>query len=212
MTIRDTVGSVGEHELQREYGTVERAARFYSDQVLAHLNPEMIEFTCRQEMMFVATSDARGECDSSFRAGAPGFIHVIDAHTLAYPEYRGNGVMASLGNIRENPHVGILMIDFVRDLIGLHVNGRARIVDDPELRAQVPDLPEDHTGGRAPELWVVVDVEEAYIHCRKHIPQMAPVARTRDWGTDDTRRKGGDYFDAKATSAEIPRVTPAASA
>lgn len=199
MTIRDTVGSVGEHELQREHGTTERAARFYSDQVLAHLNSAMIEFTARQEMAFIATSDARGECDSTFRAGPPGFVHVIDPGTVAYPEYRGNGVMASLGNIRENPHVGILMIDFVHDLIGLHVNGSARIVEDADLRAQVPDLPVDHAGGRTPERWVVVDVEEAYIHCRKHIPQMQPVARKRDWGTDDVRRKGGDYFDAKST-------------
>ncbi|MFC9790326.1 pyridoxamine 5'-phosphate oxidase family protein [Rhodococcus sp. NPDC127528] len=204
MTIRDTVGSVGEHELQDEYGTTERAARFYSDQVLAHLNPTMINFASRQEMAFVATADSRGECDSTFRAGAPGFMHVIDPHTLAYPEYRGNGVMASLGNIRENPHVGILMIDFVHDLIGLHVNGTARIVEDGDLRAQVPDLPEDHGTGRTPERWVVVDVEEAYIHCRKHIPQMAPVARNRSWGTDDVRRKGGDYFDAKATPRTVP--------
>ncbi|GAA4476771.1 pyridoxamine 5'-phosphate oxidase family protein [Rhodococcus olei] len=211
MTIRDTVGSVGEHELQREYGTADRAARFYSDQVLAHLNPAMIEFTGRQEMAFIATSDSRGECDSTFRAGAPGFIHVIDPHTLAYPEYRGNGVMASLGNIRENPHVGILMMDFVHDLIGLHVNGSARIVEDPELRATVPDLPDDHSGGRTPERWVVVDVEEAYIHCRKHIPRMKPVTTKRDWGTDDTRRKGGDFFDAKATSRESPRGATADS-
>ncbi|MFF0814071.1 pyridoxamine 5'-phosphate oxidase family protein [Rhodococcus sp. NPDC003318] len=202
MTIRDTAGSVGERELQREHGTTERAARFYSDQVLTHLNPAMIEFTARQEMAFIATADARGECDSTFRAGPPGFVHVIDPCTVAYPEYRGNGVMASLGNIRENPHVGILMIDFVHDLIGLHVNGSARVLEDPELRAQVPDLPVDHAGGRTPERWVVVDVEEAYIHCRKHIPQMQPVARKRDWGTDDVRRKGGDYFGAKST----PRI------
>jgi uncharacterized protein len=45
----------------------------------------------------------------------------------------------------------------------------------------------------------VVEVEEAYIHCRKHIPHLQPVDRSRDWGTDDVRRKGGDYFDAKGT-------------
>lgn len=48
-------------------------------------------------------------------------------------------------------------------------------------------------------MWVVVDVEEAYIHCRKHIPQMVPVARDqREWGTDNVRAKGGDYFGVKA--------------
>ncbi|PQP26249.1 pyridoxamine 5'-phosphate oxidase family protein [Rhodococcus opacus] len=193
------IGSAGERGLQSEYGTEDRAAKFYSDQMLDHLNPTMIEFVGRQEIAFIATADASGECDNSLRAGTPGFMHVIDSKTLAYPEYRGNGVMASLGNIRENPHVGIILVDFVQDLIGLHVNGTARIVEDQVLRSEIADLPADHTNGRIPERWVVVDVEEAYIHCRKHIPRMAPVPRHREWGTDDVKRKGGDYFDAKAT-------------
>lgn len=134
-------GSTGEHRLQQAHGTTERAERFYREQVLDHLNSRMREFVARQEMAFVATSDANGECDASFRAGPPGFLHVIDERTLAYPEYRGNGVMASLGNISENGHVGLLLVDFVRDVIGLHVNGRARVVADAELRPLVPGLP-----------------------------------------------------------------------
>ena len=47
-------------------------------------------------------------------------------------------------------------------------------------------------------LVVVVEVQEAYIHCRKHIPRMVPILRERSWGTDDARRKGGDHFGAKA--------------
>ena len=52
---------------------------------------------------------------------------------LIYPEYRGNGVFANLGNIRENPHIGLLIIDFYKDTIGLHVNGKARIVENEDL-------------------------------------------------------------------------------
>jgi predicted pyridoxine 5'-phosphate oxidase superfamily flavin-nucleotide-binding protein len=191
-------GCVGEHLLQRTYGTEERAGRFYRDQVLDHLNPEMVEFVGRMEMAFVGTADAGGECDSSFRAGPPGFLHVLDPKRIAYPEYRGNGVLASLGNISENPHVAVLMIDFVRDLIGLHVNGRASIIDDVELRGEHPGLPASDERGRTPERWVVVHVEETYVHCRKHIPRMEPVSRDRDWGTDDVKRKGGDYFNVRA--------------
>ncbi|WP_410871724.1 pyridoxamine 5'-phosphate oxidase family protein [Nocardia sp. A7] len=192
------VGSDGEHELQDTLGTSERAERFYDDQVIDYLNPTMVDFVARMDMAFIATSDAHGECDSSFRAGTPGFLHVIDDRTIAYPEYRGNGVMASLGNLLENPHVGILMIDFVRDLIGLHINGKARMVADSELRGTVTDLPPAERG-KTSQVWVVVDVEEAYIHCRKHIPQMVPVARDqREWGTDNVRAKGGDYFGVKA--------------
>ena len=199
----DLPGSRGEHLLQCAFGSQERARRFYNDQVLDHLNQTMVEFVRRIDMAFIATSDASGECDSSLRAGPPGFIEVLDQRHVAYPEYRGNGVMASLGNISENPHVGILMVDFVRDLIGLHVNGMARIVDDADLRSVHPALRKEFERGRTPERWVVVEVQEAYIHCRKHIPRMQPVERTRDWGTDDMRRKGGDYFDAKVTSGLI---------
>lgn len=191
-------GCAGEHLLQEAYGTADRAERFYRDQVLDHLNPEMIEFVGRMEMAFVGTADAGGECDSSFRAGPPGFLHVLDPKRIAYPEYRGNGVLASLGNISENPHVAVLMIDFMRDLIGLHVNGRASIIDDAVLREACPDLPEAVERGRTPERWVVVHVEETYVHCRKHIPRLAPVSRERDWGTDDMKRKGGDYFNVRA--------------
>ena len=98
----------------------------------------MIEFIDRMEMVFIATADANGDCDASLRAGTPGFLRVLDDRTLAYPEYRGNGVMASLGNIGENPHVGLLMIDFVEDMIGLHVNGRAQVVRRRHLLRPVP--------------------------------------------------------------------------
>lgn len=196
-------GSDGERELQERYGTQDRAERFYSDQVRDHLNEHMIDFIRRMDMAFIATADKHGECDTSFRAGTPGFLHVIDDRTVAYPEYRGNGVMASLGNILENPHVGILLVDFVQDLIGLHVNGTARIVDDTLMRRCVSDLPLAETRGRSPERWVVVDVEEAYIHCRKHIPHLIPAPREREWGTDNTRAKGGDYFHAKTESHSL---------
>jgi predicted pyridoxine 5'-phosphate oxidase superfamily flavin-nucleotide-binding protein len=190
-------GSRGEHLLQCAYGTADRARKFYGDQVLDHLNPEMVTFLGRMEMAFVATSDSSGECDCSLRAGPPGFMRVLTDRRVAYPEYRGNGVLASLGNISENAHVGILLVDFVTDLIGLHVNGKARIVEDADLRADYPGLPVDFDRGRTPERWVVVEIVEAYIHCRKHIPRMTHVPRDRTWGTDDVKRKGGDYFGAK---------------
>jgi predicted pyridoxine 5'-phosphate oxidase superfamily flavin-nucleotide-binding protein len=180
-------GSLGEQELQLRYGTQDRAGRFYRDQLLDRLNDRMIQFIGRQEMVWIATADGRGECDCSFRAGPPGFVRVLDARTLRYPEYRGNGVMASLGNIAENPHVGMVFLDFDQERIGLHVNGRARIV---EADGRDPARPRV-------ERWVEVVVQEAYIHCRKHLPYLVKVDRDgRAWGTDDARAKGGDYFGA----------------
>jgi uncharacterized protein len=226
-------GSAGEHLLQQRHGTGERAARFYDQQMLDRLNVPMIEFVGRMEFMFVATSDSRGECDCTFRAGPPGFVQVLDERRVAWPEYRGNGVMASVGNIAENAHVGLLFIDFFRDVIGLHINGSATVADDAAMRAAYPDLPVDlvpgpaapgvrseatredvasevpapvrakasasgTAPGRRAERWVVVEIEEAYIHCAKHIPRLAKVPRVRAWGTDDVRRKGGDFFGASA--------------
>ena len=181
-------GSHGEHELQRRYQTQDRAGRFYRQQVLDRLNQRMVQFIGRQEMVWIATADAHGECDCSFRAGPPGFVQVLDDRTVRYPEYRGNGIMASLGNIAENPHVGMVFLDFDQERIGLHVNGTARIVEAG-----------DEGDGARPraERWVEVRVQEAYIHCRKHLPHLVKAdGNGRAWGTDDVRAKGGDYFGA----------------
>jgi predicted pyridoxine 5'-phosphate oxidase superfamily flavin-nucleotide-binding protein len=190
----DRPGSAGEHDLQRELGTAARADRFYDDQVRDHLNPQMRDFVRRQEMFFLATSDAAGACDSTLRAGPPGFLEVLDGSTVAWPEFKGNGVMASLGNISENPHVGILMVDFVRDTIGLHVNGTARLME-PAAAAQA-GLESRVPAGRGIRFWVVVDVEEAYIHCSKHIPRFAELPA--EDAASVRRAKTTDYFGAAA--------------
>lgn len=204
-------GSVGERLLQEAYGTSPRAQRFYANQMLDHLNAKMQGFVARQEMMFLSTSDSRGACDCTFRAGPAGFVSVLGERRLAWPEYRGNGVMASLGNITENGQVGLLFVDFFRDIIGLHVNGRAEVVEDAAIRRLAPDLAADRVPGRRAERWVQVHVEEAYVHCRKHIPHLAKQPRRRDWGSDDAQSKGGDYFDVTSTpvnGAKRPLLRP----
>ncbi len=190
-------GSQGEHVFQHQQGSLSRAQAFYRKQMLDHLNPPMREFLSEQEMFFLATADGKGECDCSFRAGEKGFLHVLDERTLLYPEYRGNSVYASPGNIFENPHVALLIVDFFRHGIGLHVNGKASIRAHEELPCAC-SLPSNRSGeGRQVELWVVVEVVEAYIHCSKHIPLLAKRPKEIDWGTDDARKKGGDFFHAK---------------
>ena len=196
MTTAHPPGSSGEKAVQAVRGSADRARRFYDEQVLARLTPDMQVFLGRTEMLFLATADARGGCDSSIRCGPAGFVVVLDETLVAYPEYRGNGVMASLGNLAENPQVGLLALDLVDELIGLHVNGAARVVEDAELRAEHPGLPRESASGRRAEGWVVVTVQECFVHCRKHLPRMAKVDRRRSWGTDDPARKGGDHFGA----------------
>jgi len=200
-------GSDGEHHLQEKYGKTTHAIAFYQHQVIDHLNSAMRAFLQRQEMMFVATSDAKGESDSSFRAGHAGFVKALDDRTVAYPEYRGNGVMASLGNISENPHVGLLFIDF-SEQIGLHINGSAQIVENEDFLKLLKEHPaEDAVLGDAVlndiiaadgghlERWVLLSVREAYVQCSKHIPPMRRLDHAIEWGTDIGHQvHGGDYF------------------
>lgn len=196
----------GEHLLQERFGTVKRAASFYNNQVLNHLNLLMEEFIKRQAMVFISTADGGGNCDSSFRAGVVGFVRVLNSSTLIYPEYRGNGVMASLGNIMENPHIGLLFIDFTDNQIGLHVNGKATIYENSQLSGLSIEEKElqiiQAEEGDKPERWVKVKVDEAYIHCSKHIPKLSRLDKEMNWGTDDEKKKGGDFFKAKQTRQE----------
>tara|TARA_R110002095_G_scaffold137217_1_gene118932 strand:+ start:6299 stop:6931 length:633 start_codon:yes stop_codon:yes gene_type:complete len=193
----------GERALQERYGTRKRADRFYDRQMIDYLNPRMQEFIREQELLMIATSDSRGECDSSFRAGLPGFVRVLNRKLLAYPEYRGNGVLASLGNISENPHIGLMFLDFFKTTIGLHINGTARIVENEEFldATETPQEIRDDIStedGKKPERRVLVEVEEAYIHCSKHIPLLAKRDKPIVWGTDDMKLKGGNFFNVPA--------------
>ena len=162
------LGSEGERILQKKVGSENKASAFYDKQMLDYLNPYMRKFILKQEMVFIATADSKGECDCSFRAGKQGFVRVLNEKTLLYPEYRGNGVMASLGNILENPHIGMTFIDFFENTIGLHVNGKAKIVENDELLAdetRTSVANDTQKEGAVPERWIFITVEEASIHC-----------------------------------------------
>lgn len=197
-------GSAGEHALQAEWGNEKRAQAFYRNQMLDHLNPAMQAFIAEQSMLFIASADGHGECDCSFRAGGAGFVRVVDAKRVLWPEYRGNGATASAGNVKENGHLGLLLMDFVHDTVGLHINGKAWLSQDGVF----PELPEETRrfiaaetaagGGKKPAFWFLVEVEEAYLHCAKHVPRLRPADKDLDWGTDDDVKKGGDYFGVRA--------------
>lgn len=184
----------GERELQREMGSSAQAERFYNRQMMSALNEIMIALIQRQEMVFVATADAQGNCDCSPRFGEEGFVTVIDEKTLAYPELRGNGVFASLGNIRENPHIGLVFLDFFKTTVGLHVNGQAHSYLMSELPQSMRASLEQQTTMANIERWVVITVDEAYIHCAKHVPLLEKKEKPIDWGTDDPQAKATDFF------------------
>ena len=88
-------------------------------------------------MMFVATADAQGHPECSYKGGLPGFVRVLDDQTLAFPDYDGNGMYRSWGNVLVNPAVGLLFLDFEAPK-RLRVNGSAKISADDPLRADFP--------------------------------------------------------------------------
>src|SRR6478736_5918988 len=67
-----------------------------------------------RDMFFLATADAEGRPTCSYKGGDPGFVRVLDDHTLAFPSYDGNGMYLSTGNVLANPAVGMLFIDLER--------------------------------------------------------------------------------------------------
>lgn len=199
--------ATGERKAQIRFGTAKRAAAFDANQRLDHLNGPMQAFIARQDMVSIATADGDGHCDCSFRAGDPGFVQVLNSRTLAYPEFRGNGVLASVGNILENPHIGMIFLDYCETTLGLHVNGRARVLESGELLSHPDVSPEiraaaQRNGGRRPEMWVLVDIEETYIHCSKHVPLMKRLDKQIHWGTDDEKMKNGNFFKVQSNAEQ----------
>ena len=82
---------------------------------------------------FLATADAEGRPDCSFKGGKPGFVRIVDADELAFPDYDGNGMFKSLGNILVNPSVGLLFIDMGEKPRRMRVNGEASVSHDDPL-------------------------------------------------------------------------------
>jgi predicted pyridoxine 5'-phosphate oxidase superfamily flavin-nucleotide-binding protein len=87
---------------------------------------------------FLATSDDRGRPDCSFKGGTAGFVRILGPDELAFPDYDGNGMFKSLGNISVNPSVGMLFIDMGEKPRRLRVNGAARISNEDPLMKSFP--------------------------------------------------------------------------
>ncbi len=133
--------------------------------LLDHIPKEFHERMENVPFFFLATSDNKGSCDCSFKGGGPGLIRIIDGNQLAFPDYDGNGAFMSVGNILENPHVGMLFIDF-SDGARLRVNGRASVHDDGAIKQLFPDQ----------SRVILVEIEQVVPNCAAHIPKLVPLA------------------------------------
>jgi uncharacterized protein len=150
--------------LQDQFDTRRIADRIAGLLVASELSAKDCHFIEQIDMFFLATADAEGRPNCSFKGGAPGFVRVIDATTLAFPSYDGNGMYMSMGNVSANPNVGLLFIDFERGR-RLRVNGTASIDPNDPLLGEYPEA----------QLIVRVHVREAFPNCSRYIPKMKRV-------------------------------------
>ena len=133
----DSMYHTGMRKLQDIRDTRRIADRL--EQVIVHtaFTDSDREFIQKCPMVFVATADAEGRPDCSYKGGLPGFVRVLDEKTLVLPDYDGNGMYRSWGNLVVNPQIGLLFIDFEHQS-RLRVNGTAVITDDDPVRADYP--------------------------------------------------------------------------
>lgn len=117
---------------------------------------------------FIATADERGRPDCSHKGGLPGFVQVSAPDELVFPDYDGNGMFKSLGNVAVNPEVGLLFINFEKPR-RLRVNGTARFSrDDPLLASTI-----------GAQMMVRVRVRVIFPNCPRYIPSMQFVAPSK---------------------------------
>lgn len=159
-------------------------------------------FVERSPFVCVATSDRAGHCDLSPRGDPAGFVRILDEQTLLLPERPGNRLADSLRNLLANPHIGLLfVVPGVTDTF--RVNGRATITTDQDLLAPCA------VEGKAPQLGILVDIDEAYTQCskaflRSHLwdPQRFIDPGTMPTGGQVHRAIQGEVFDAEQYDQE----------
>jgi len=127
----------GMRQLQDVRETRPIADRLREVTVRAALTDEDRAFIERSAMFFIATADSQGRPDCSYKGGLPGFVRVVDECTLAIPDYDGNGMYRTWGNVLANPRVGLLFIDFENPK-RLRINGTAIVREDDPLRESCP--------------------------------------------------------------------------
>jgi predicted pyridoxine 5'-phosphate oxidase superfamily flavin-nucleotide-binding protein len=151
----------GMRELQDARETRALADRLEKVTMRQSFTDEDRAFIERCRMFFIATADVAGQPDCSYKGGLPGFVRVLDPQTLAIPDFDGNGQYRTWGNVRVNPRVGLLFIDFETPK-RLRVNGMASVSADDPLMAELPGA-----------VFIVrLRVERIFPNCPRYIHKM----------------------------------------
>lgn len=149
-------------DLQAHFGATGLADRLVERLWRDRFRDEDKAFIEAQGFFFLATADDTGRPDCSFKGGPPGFVKVLAPDLLLFPDYDGNGMFKSLGNIAANPQVGLLFIAMGEKPQRLRGNGRASVhLDDPEM-----------AGMAGAQAVVRVVPEHIFPNCPRYIPDM----------------------------------------
>lgn len=125
----------------------------------------LAEFIAARDTFFLATASAAGAPYVQHRGGPPGFLHVLDPHTLAFADFPGNQQYITLGNLAENPRALLFLMDY-RNRRRVKIWGTARVVeDDSELIERL--APQDYPA--RPQRAIVVSVSAWNANCSSHI-------------------------------------------
>jgi predicted pyridoxine 5'-phosphate oxidase superfamily flavin-nucleotide-binding protein len=152
----------GNRRLQDQFDSRRIADRLEEKLTRTAFAPDDQAFIERMMFFFLATADADGRPDCSFKGGAPGFVRVSGPSELAFPDYDGNGMFKSLGNLAVNPNVGLLFID-LQEPRRLRVNGTAVVSrEDPLLGSTV-----------GAQLIVRVKARAIFPNCPRYIPKLS---------------------------------------
>lgn len=130
-----------------------------------HLEPWVQAFIAQSPFAVLSSSDASGNCDASPKGGRPGFIKVLDDHTLLIPDIGGNHLFQSFSNFESNPKAGLLFMIPGMD-VTIRVNGRINVLlaDDLATHDLQPELfMSDKNSGLTQA--ITLSVDEAYFHC-----------------------------------------------
>jgi predicted pyridoxine 5'-phosphate oxidase superfamily flavin-nucleotide-binding protein len=158
----------GHRLLQDRFDTRRLADRIDQRLVSNVIDAEDKVFIEGLDMFFLATADEQGYPNCSYKGGEPGFVRVLDEHTVAFPNYDGNGMYLSTGNVLANPNVGMLFISFERGR-RLRLNGVASIEEDDELMESYPEA----------QFIVRVRTREVFPNCPRYIHKYQLVERSR---------------------------------
>jgi len=174
-----------------------------SDRIDALLVSETISehdrrFIEDRDMFFLATADAEGRPTCSYKGGEPGFVRVLDPSTVAFPNYDGNGMYLSTGNVLVNPAVGLLFIDFERGH-RMRLDGTASIDFDDPLRTDYPEA----------QFVVRVRARAVYPNCPRYIHRYRLVRRSRFVPHDGCLTPVPEWKRADWAVDALPRQDPA---